>query len=234
MSPSQIIVTTQDEMDAVPPGYDGLIIIKGNVRVVLRESSAPRIVARDTSAPRIEAWDTSAPRIVAYGASAPSGTGGANAIVAVHYSTPRVPDISGPHVILVPIPAIATAGEWCAYHGVAVADGVAMVYKAVRDDFKSAHGCLYAPGAPSVECQDWDGGDAECGGGLHFSPTPGHAKEFDNEATRYVACPVALADMRPPKPGDDCPQKIKARRVCGLIYEVDRDGQRMEQKGGSQ
>ena len=50
------------------------------------------------------------------------------------------------------------------------------------------------------------------------------AREFDAAATRYVACPVALADLRSPVASDVSPAKVKARRVCGPIWEVDRFG----------
>ena len=50
----------------------------------------------------------------------------------------------------------------------------------------------------------------------------------EGEKRRFIACPVALADMRPPLNGDAYPQKIKARRVCGPIVEVDRRGKPVE------
>lgn len=62
--------------------------------------------------------------------------------------------------------------EWCAFYGAAVKDGVAIVYKGVRDDYRSGRGFLYAPGT-TQEAPDWDGRVRECGGGLHFSPHPG-------------------------------------------------------------
>ena len=55
------------------------------------------------------------------------------------------------------------------------------------------------------------------------------AKEFDAEATRFMACPVALEDMRAPNDGDAYPHKIKARRVCAPMWEVDRYGKRLEE-----
>jgi hypothetical protein len=125
--------------------------------------------------------------------------------------------------IIVTDPAILTASDWCEYHGVTVKDGVAIVYKAVRDDYKSQYGLLYPVGG-SAEATDWDGGEKECGGGLHFSPSPSQAKSFDEKATRFLACPVALEDMRNPKEDDQYSSKIKARRICGPIIEVGWDG----------
>ncbi len=126
-------------------------------------------------------------------------------------------------------PEISTAEDWCAYHGVTIKDGVAIVYKAVRDDYRSQHGFLYPLGG-SPECADWDGGSAECGGGLHFSPSPGTALSFDGEATRFLACPVAISDMRVPKLNDQYPLKIKARRITGPISEVDIEGNPLKAK----
>jgi hypothetical protein len=125
--------------------------------------------------------------------------------------------------IVIVEPEIVTVEDWCAYHGVSVTNGVALLYKAVRDDYRSQYGFLYLPGS-AVECTDWDGGAEECGGGLHFCPSPSTAFGFDNEATKSLACPVAIADMRAPKEGDQYPIKIKARCTMGQIVEVDRDG----------
>jgi hypothetical protein len=126
----------------------------------------------------------------------------------------------------VQIVKLETPVDWCALYGVEVADGVATLYKAVGDDYMSPRGGNYAPGT-TVEAPDWDGGRAECGGGLHFSPRPKMALAFNREATRFVACPVALADMRAPCDSDQMPEKCKARRTCGPVYEVDRDGERV-------
>jgi len=144
---------------------------------------------------------------------------------AVHQHSERA-QITGGVVIQVPRPI--TAESWCAFYGVQVSDGVAIVFKAVRgDDYQSAHKVTYAPGT-LPEAPDWDGGREECGGGLHFSPHPAMALSFDEAAARFVACPVALADMRPPTLNDQYPEKVKARRVCQPIYEVDRRGRRLE------
>ena len=118
-----------------------------------------------------------------------------------------------------------TATEWCEHYGVTVKNGVATLYKAVNDDFMSARGVFYTPGTVPVAA-DWDGGKAECGSGLHFSPSPIIAKEFALEAKKYVACPVALADMRAPKRNDDFPHKIKARGCCAPVWECDIWGER--------
>jgi len=80
------------------------------------------------------------------------------------------------------------------YYGAKIQDDKAILYKAVREDFRSAHNFLYEPGT-SPGCADWDGGKSECGGGLHFCADPLTAKRFDSEATRFVACPVLLSEI---------------------------------------
>jgi len=137
------------------------------------------------------------------------------------YGTPTV--TGGVQIV---IPAHMTAQEWCEYHGVEVADGVATLYKAVDDDYSTDNarraGITYTPGTqPSAP--DWDGGKAECGAGLHFCPTPWHARRFNEQAKRYVACPVRVDEIVTHKHPEH-PTKIKAPRVCGPIVEVDIDG----------
>jgi hypothetical protein len=127
------------------------------------------------------------------------------------------------------IPCFATAAEWCEFYGLPVVDGVVTLFKTVRENFKSTHGVLYAPGT-TPEAADWDGGEAECGGGLHFSPRPFMALRFDSAGKRFVACPVRLSDIRAPQADDMYPEKVKARAVCAPIYEVDQDGNRLEVK----
>jgi hypothetical protein len=120
----------------------------------------------------------------------------------------------------------ATAEEWCEHYGVPVLDGVATLYKGVAADFRSAHGGDYAPGTIPL-ADDWDGGKRECGGGLHFSPHPFMTREFC-APEKFVACPVALADMRAPADGDAYPSKIKARGCCAPVWECDEDGKSEE------
>ena len=128
--------------------------------------------------------------------------------------------------VVIELPAITSAEEWCEFYGVEVVDGVATLFKAVDDDFKSGYGFAYTPGT-APEAPDWDGGKAECGGGLHFSPLPFLAAGFHREATRYVACPVSLEDIAVHEDAVH-PSKVKARRVCAPCYECDIDGEALE------
>ena len=127
--------------------------------------------------------------------------------------------------VVIPPAQITSPAEWCAYYGVEVKDGVAILFKGVRDDYRTQRGFAYVPGT-SPEAPDWDGGKEECGGGLHFSPRPRSTLEFDREATRFVACPIALADLVV-HPDGELPQKVKAPRVCAPCWEVNEDGERV-------
>ena len=121
---------------------------------------------------------------------------------------------------------LRTADEWCGFYGVEVEDGVATLFKAVDDDYTSQYGTAYTPGS-QPQADDWDEGERECGGGLHFSPTPALALEFSPRATRYVACPVRLEDIaingREANAG-----KVKAKGVCAPVYEVDEQGRPLQ------
>ena len=195
-------------------------------RVVAWESSAPRVEARESSAPRVVAWGSSAPRVVAWGSSQlgvigpVAGTAGPDVAVSIDGD---LATIDGGHQVRV---KRSTPSEWCAYYGVPVKDGVAVLFKGVDHGFRSGRGFLYVPGT-KPEAPDWDGAVRECGGGLHFSPHPSMTLEFFSEATRFVACPVALADIVV-HPNGESPQKVKARRVCAPCWEVDEDGERVE------
>ena len=128
--------------------------------------------------------------------------------------------VSGGHVT--DAVRFATPEEWCEYYGIEVDDGVAILYKAVDQDFNSYHGTSYRPGTEPY-APDWDGGEQECGGGLHFSPRPIFALPRPDDSMRFVACPVRLEDMVV-HPQGDYPDQVKARGVCGPVYEVHEDG----------
>jgi hypothetical protein len=118
---------------------------------------------------------------------------------------------------------IKTAKDWCDFYGVRVARGFALLYKGVNDDYRSPHGMSYAPGTKPV-APDWDKGKEECGGGLHFSPTPAMTREFHTEAVRFLGCWVALKDIAV-HPDGSYPNKCKARAIAKPCFEVDQDGE---------
>jgi hypothetical protein len=105
--------------------------------------------------------------------------------------------------------------------------GTAILYKALDGELKAPHNGFPYPLGSKPKAPDWDGGDAECGGGLHFSPRPVNARQFySGDDVRYVACPVKLAEIVVHK-NPSYPDKVKAPRVCGAVYEVDIDGNRV-------
>jgi hypothetical protein len=192
--------TTQAELDRVLKECP-------NDRAILR-GNGPFVVLGSS---HVEAWGSS--HVVARGSSHVV----AGSFVAVHVHSDAA-TVSGGVVIRVKPPT--SSEEWCDRYGVKVVDGVAILYKAVRDDLRSKH-CFLYPLGEAVTAPDWDGGRDECGGGLHFSPCPSMAKYFDLAATRFLACPIAITDMRTPQAEDADPKKIKARCTCGPSVEVD-------------
>ncbi|MDE2104072.1 MAG: hypothetical protein KGL39_42940 [Patescibacteria group bacterium] len=115
--------------------------------------------------------------------------------------------------------------DWCRIYGARVANGVATLFKAVDDNYHSPYRGDYTPGRTPY-ATDWDGGAKECGGGLHFCPTPRLARTFNNAATRYVACPVRLRDFAFPK-YPLYPHKVKARCCCASVWECDEFGEKI-------
>ena len=118
-----------------------------------------------------------------------------------------------------------TPAQWCIHHGIEIKKGqrTVLLYKALNINFKANHNDFdYTPGTTPI-ATDWDDGHAECGGGLHFSPTPFQALSFNPEAKRFVACPVDLKDIVV-HPDGDYPEKIKAKGCCAPVWECDIDG----------
>ena len=115
-----------------------------------------------------------------------------------------------------------TGEEWCRYYGVPVEQETALLYKAVDDNFDSYHGTSYRPGS-APQAPDWDEGERECGGGLHFAPRPTFALPAPQDVMRFVACPVRVEDIVV-HPSGVYRDKVKARGVCAPVYEVYEDG----------
>jgi len=180
-------------------------------------SSAATVETRDRSAATVDARDYA--RLALFGKTI---TAKATAFVSVLLHRGATAD--GGRQITV---KIDSPRAWCDYYGVEINGRIAVLYKSVDDDYSTsrgrAAGVFYRPGETPM-APDWDGGLAECGGGLHFSPTPKMALEF-NIGTHFVACPVLLTDMRMPQDTDGHPNKIKAKGCCEPVYEVNKDGQ---------
>jgi len=248
----EVQCTTQAEIEAALAAGniplligDGWFTIRsGAPKLVARESSRPHVVAQESSRPHVEAWGSSQPHVVAWGSSQPH-------VEAWESSQPHVVawaytqlSVSGGVIVQASENvAVLTRGDepnvtggkvtrwkwqadarwWCDYYGVPVRDdGTVILFKAVRQDFRSEMGEDYSPGLVP-RASDWDGGEAECGGGLHFCPHPALALTFDTKATRFVACPVALSDIAVhEKP--TYPSKVKAAGCCAPTWECDRFG----------
>ena len=126
-----------------------------------------------------------------------------------------------------------TPTRWATENGAPVSGGEVKLYKALPDDLTS--GLLY--GRPTVwavgeevTCDDWRADD-KCGGGLHLSPTPGHAwQHLDYETRpRFLEC-VAPIDTIIPLHGDVA--KCKAPRVR-VVREVDMAGHQVTSEGAA-
>ena len=171
--------------------------------VEARDSS--HVVARDSS--HVEAWGSS------HVEARDSSHVEAGRHVAIHrHSTHST--VTGGVVIDLTDVNLSNPIKWAEHHGARIEDDRVTVYKAVRDDLTSTHGFEYPIGT-EVTCSDWRD-TAKCGNGLHFSPSPTEAKSYDREATRFLECTVALADMRPIPDGV---AKIKAPS-CRVVREV--------------
>ena len=142
-----------------------------------------------------------------------SATVRATSRVAVHLHTGRATIAGGVLIDHTGEPSAPAA--WCAWHDVTVTDGIATLYKAVDDAWTTCRGTDYTPGTLPV-CGDWRD-DSECGGGLHFSPTPAEALAYHPEATRFVAVGVAVDTLRPIL---DSTPKAKAPAVVAACRAV--------------
>lgn len=201
MSVKIIEVRTQKELDAALLVVGATVRCMGDGHFVLRGSSSAEL-RESSSAVLWESSRATASRFVA---------------VQIHGSNCRVDG-----GVQIQIPDITTAKLWCEWHGVPINCGVAILYKGVGDTYLSPRGGDYTPGTIPT-APDWDGGKAECGGGLHFSPRPSATRRYASSATKYVACPVRVKDIVVHFPAD-YPDKVKAPGCCAPVYEVGIDG----------
>ena len=218
-----IEVRTQAEADAAVAKREVEIHVFANVTLAFSGSSQPRVVCSGSSQPRVECSDSSQPRVECYGFTQIAVQGSVH-VTATAEVRIRIdggnPDISGGVAYRVVPPK--TPAEWCACYEAMVNDGQAVLFKAVHDDFRSAHNFAYVPGTIPV-APDWGGGIAECGSGLHFCSQPFIASGYDTSATKFIACPVSLSDMAVVD-NPQYPDKIKAKGCCGPVWECDEDG----------
>jgi hypothetical protein len=228
-------VTTQEELDAALAADEDTIYIQSSDGVWL--------TLTDTRSSHVEAWGSShveargSSHVVARGSSHVVAWGSSHVVawesshveasrhVAVHLHSQRV-TLSGGVVIDLTALDLSDPQQWCDYHGVTVADGVATVYKATDDNYQTGHQfhdqpTSYAPGSTPAAA-DWQA-TPYCGNGLHFGPTPGHAQAYRRDATRYLQVGVRLEEMVPIVDSGSV-AKCKAPRVVTPCVEVDRYG----------
>jgi hypothetical protein len=179
------------------------VVAWGSSHVVAWESS--HVVARDSS--HVEAWGSSHVE--------------ARPLVAVHLHSARA-QVNGGVVIDIASIDQSDPQTWTDMQGCTVTDGRAIVFKAVDDDLRSGYGMAY-PIGQTVTAPDWQPTDA-CGAGLHFGPSPRHARAYHDGATRYLACSIPLDAARGITDGG--PAKIKAQS-CVVLHEVDIDGRQV-------
>jgi hypothetical protein len=214
--------------------------------VMAGDNSLPDIVVSDSSQMYIVAWDDSRPRVEAKGSSQLHVASRDNGQLHVVASGFVQLSLQGHHIqaqagvdvqVRLADGAICEGGqqvtirrgtpaEWCAFYDVKIIDGIATLYKAVDDNFRSAHGGDYTPGSIPV-ASDRDGGTSEHTSDHHYSSTPRHALVFNIDATKFVGCPVALTDIAPHSDADD-PRKIMARCCCAPCWESDINGNRID------
>ena len=192
--------------------YDGSTVTAYDGSTV-RAYDGSTVTARDGST--VTAYDGST--VTARGGSTVTAYDGstvtAGSRVAVHLHSGMASIAGG--VIIDHTKEPASAAEWCAWHDVPVTDGIATLYKAVNDSWTTDRGVDYSPGA-TPEAPDWEP-DGECGGGLHFSPTPVQASAYFMSATRFVEVGVRVDELSPILGGT---AKAKAKRVVVGCREV--------------
>ena len=151
-------------------------------------------------------------RVRAFGAAGGAGRGRAqieatDGVSIIRHSLAAT--VSGGHVT--DAVRFATPEEWCEYYGIDVDNGIG---SSTRPSTKTSTRTTAPPTGPvqSPCAPDWDGGDRECGGGLHFSPRPTFALPAPGRLDALRRLPVRLVDMVV-HPQGDYPDQVKARGV---------------------
>jgi hypothetical protein len=230
--PRKIVkVTSQAELDAAmadPKTMD--VWICGDGRFVVRLTPANKSVStRETArvvlegSSHVEARESS--HVVARGSSSICAFAD-SVVVATKYVAVQKRDhtvtVTGDGVVI-EVPPITTAEQWCEFYGINVKDGIATLFKAVRGNYASGHDATFfwTPGTmPRVPKMDTN----ECGVGLHAVAHPTMGLQFYSAPdVRFVACPVKLEDIRVTHPAS-YPFKVKFKQVAVPVYEVDRYG----------
>ena len=234
-------VSTQAQLDALKPGEAAIVragFFTAYGSATVRATDSATVTAYDSATVRatdsatvtatgsatVTAYDSAT--VTAYDSATVRATGSATVTaydsatvrateyVAVHHLSQRA-SVTGGVIIR---PKTDTPADWCDFYGVDVKRGMAVLYKAVEDDWQGTHkrGITYRPG-DKPKAPDFSP-VAECGGGLHLSPRPFMARTYCQDATHFVACKVRVADLI--LLGD----KVKVPG-CTVLHEVDEDGE---------
>ena len=217
-----IEVRTQFELDAALKKADPneLIACIGTGYFEVHDSS--QVTACGSS--QVRAYGSS--QVTAYDSSQVRACGSsqvrASKFVAVTRSAPTAGVAGG---VIIELPRIDSPSAWLDFHGVEVKRGVAILYKALDDDWHASHLLpdgsrpSYAPGS-KPKCPEFDAAPRDCGCGFHACASPAQALHYKDNATRFCAIPVRVADLGHPDPNGDT-DKIRFRCACKPIYEVD-------------
>lgn len=201
---STITVTTQPELDAALAAHRD----DPDAEITIDSPAGLWLNITDTGQAYVEARGSASVR--AWGSASVS----ASKYVSVHLHSTRVTLDGGVVIDMTGIDETDPV-QWAELRA-EVVDGEAVLYKAVREDLQSAHAFAY-PIGETVACADWRD-DGRCGSGLHFSPHPWQAAEYDGGATRFLEVRVPVAELRPLDP-----DKCKAPG-CRVVREVNVHG----------
>ena len=248
----EIIVKTQEELDALPASFEQYtrIVIKetppgarlivrqarGNSSVVARENSSvvargnSSVVARENSSvvarenSSVEAWGCVAVHLQSDFASVVLFMFAVCFILAKGKVTKK----STTATIITPEFREGTDG-WLDQQGIDEAETV-ILYKRVSKDFKTQERekweTTWAIGS-TLEHPKWKPTDQECGAGkFHACSRPHFCDEFrdGDRSDRYIAIEIAKADLYA-WPNPEYPHKIAFRKGT-VLYECDRLGKK--------
>ncbi|HHW50227.1 MAG TPA: hypothetical protein GX406_01945, partial [Pseudoclavibacter sp.] len=160
-------------------------VLGGNSSAVLRENSSAVLWGNS----RAVLWGNSS--AVLWGNSSAELWGNSSAVLrensravtakytAVWVYSDRATFTGSGHLIDMTKLDLSDAATWCDYHGVKIARGKAVVYKAVDAQLNAGHRHTLTryPLGGKVAATDWNP-QPECGGGLHFAASPSGARQY--------------------------------------------------------
>ncbi|ROR95491.1 hypothetical protein EDD28_0044 [Salana multivorans] len=203
-------------------------VLRGSSSAELRDSSSAELWGSSSAVLRgsssAELWGSSSAELwgfsTAHAHDRSTVKGGTYTAVFIHCA--RVTVDGGVIIDLTSINQLDPA-TWVELHADVDDDGMVHPFKAVDGDLYAGHAYYLTqyPIGETITDPRWRDDNA-CGGGLHVSPTPRHARDHYWEAERFLEVVVPLADIRPI---DET--KIKAESLT-ILREVDIDGNPIE------